>query len=258
MADAQALPAHVTALGTELAGLGGVVAVALGGSRAIGAQRPDSDWDLFVYYRASQHPLDPAELRQLCHDGHVTGLRELGPIMNGAAFLTIAGTAIDVLFRDLDVVDGWLQDALRGAFDVLIQHGLVVGAPTYGPVGELALCVPLAGELPRPSYPDALAAAAARRWHLRGCVSLTFAQVHAQTPDAVCCSGMLVDAVLSFAHARLAERREWVLSEKRLVQRAGFEAAQRLLARPGSSSAELTATVSAVSSIVGASAWERP
>ena len=66
---------------------------------------------------------------------------------------------------------------------------------------------------------------------------------------------MLVDAVLSVAHAQLAERREWVLSEKRLVQRAGFEEAQPLLAKPGCTSAELTATVAAVSAILGATPW---
>jgi predicted nucleotidyltransferase len=41
---------------SRLAGLPGVRAVALGGSRAAGTPRPDSDWDFAVYYRGSFDP----------------------------------------------------------------------------------------------------------------------------------------------------------------------------------------------------------
>ena len=79
-----------------------------------------------------------------------------------------------------------------------------------------------------------------------------FAEGHALGGDAVCCAGMLAGAVLCVAHARLAERREWVLNEKRLVRRAGLEEAQALLAGPGSTPAELAATVAAVSTVLRA------
>lgn len=45
----------------RLAALPTVRAVALGGSRAEGTHRPDSDWDLAVYYRG---PFDPAEAEE--------------------------------------------------------------------------------------------------------------------------------------------------------------------------------------------------
>jgi Nucleotidyltransferase domain len=83
------LPAHVAALAAELADLPGPVAVVLGGSRATETHRPDSDWDLGVYYRGSQQPLNPDDLRRLGHDGHVSQLGEWGPIMNGGGWLTI-------------------------------------------------------------------------------------------------------------------------------------------------------------------------
>jgi hypothetical protein len=44
----------------------------------------------------------------------------------------------------------------------------------------------------------------------------------------------------------LAERHEWVLTEKLLVGRAGLDEAQALLANPGQTAAELTATVTRV------------
>ncbi|MGK5742840.1 nucleotidyltransferase domain-containing protein [Micromonospora sp. URMC 103] len=42
---------NVTELAGRLCAVRGVVAVALGGSRARNAHRPDSDWDLGLYYR---------------------------------------------------------------------------------------------------------------------------------------------------------------------------------------------------------------
>ncbi len=245
------LPSHVAALAGELAGLPGALAVVLGGSRASGTHRPDSDWDLGVYYRGSQRPLDPDDLRRLGHQGYVSELGEWGPIMHGGAWLTLDGTPVDVLYRDLDAVEHWLDEARQGRFEVLSQNGYLAGAPTYLPVGELALCQPIAGELPRPGFPDALAATAPERWRGRAGVALMFAQAHAAAADVVCCVGMLAQAVLCAAHARLAQRREWALNEKALVRRAGLDDVQALLAGPGATSAELDDAVTAVGSALG-------
>jgi hypothetical protein len=78
-----------------------------------------------------------------------------------------------------------------------------------------------------------------------------FAQSHAAAPDPVCCAGMLAQAVLCVAHARLAARREWVLNEKRLVHRADLDDAQAALARPGADRTELAAGVAAVGAMLG-------
>jgi predicted nucleotidyltransferase len=210
----------------SLAGLPGVVAVVLGGSRATGTHRPDSDWDLGLYYRGA---FDVGGIRGLGLPGYVSEVGEWGPVVNGGAWLTVDGAAVDVLYRDLDVVEGWLGDAQRGAFEILPQNGYLAGAPTYLPVGELAIAQVLHGVLPRPSFPDALAASAPERWRARAGVALMFAGLH---DDPVARAGMVSLAVLSAAHARLAERREWALNEKRLVERAGLGAARSLLSDP--------------------------
>jgi predicted nucleotidyltransferase len=242
------LPTAVARLATALTDLPGVEAVVLGGSRATGTHRPDSDWDLGLYYRGSRRAFDPEQLRRLGCDGHVSELGEWGPIVHGGAWLTIEGTPVDVLFRDLDTVERWLGDARDGRFDVLVQNGHIVGAPTYLPVGELAICQPITGDqLPRPAFPDALADSAARWWNGRAGVSLMFAGGHAKAGDAVCCAGMLVDAALCTAHARLAQRREWVLNEKRLLRRAGLADLQPLLSPAAAAGPDLTAVVAAVS-----------
>jgi hypothetical protein len=54
----------------------GVVAVSLGGSRAQGTNRPDSDWDVGIYYR---QPLDIGGLRAVAAESGFAGqLTELG------------------------------------------------------------------------------------------------------------------------------------------------------------------------------------
>ena len=186
--------------------------------------RPDSDWDLGVYYRGSGDRSTPRTSARLGHPGQVSELGEWGPIVNGGAWLEIDGTPIDVLFRDLDTVERWLREARRGRFEVLSQNGYVVGAPTYSPsassrsaVRSSASCRARASPTPsRRRRPSAGTDGAA--------VALMFAEIHARAPDAVCCAGMLVQAVLCAGHARLAARREWVLNEKGLVHRAGLEA----------------------------------
>lgn len=245
MTDAS-LPSAVAGLADALSGLPGVEAVVLGGSRATGTHRPDSDWDLGVYYRASRGSFDPARVRALGHPGQVSKLGEWGPVVHGGAWLTVDGTPVDVLFRDLDLVEGWMADAQDGRFEVLTQTGYIVGAPTYLPVGELAICRPIAGDVPRPAFPAPLAASAPARWGGRASVSLMFARGYAEARDSVCCAGMLIDAALCTAHARLAQRREWVLNEKRLLHRAGLDEIEALVALTTAPGTTLGAAVAAV------------
>jgi len=249
--DAPALPTAIARLARELAGLPGVEAVVLGGSRAVGAQRADSDWDLGLYYRGSQAAFEPEQVRAFGYAGYVSALGEWGPIVHGGAWLTVDGIPVDVLFRDLDRVEAWVADAEDGRFEVLVQHGYLVGAPTYLPVGELALCRPIHGELPRPGFPEPLAAGAHMRWEGRASVSLMYAARYAAVSDAVCCTGMLVDAALSAAHGRLAQRREWTLNEKRLLQRADLDAVHGLLSPATIATSGLPGTVAAVAGLLG-------
>jgi len=220
------LPAPIARLAGALAALPGVAAVVLGGSRADGTERPDSDWDLGLYYRGT---FEPDHVRGLGLPGYVSAVGEWGPIVNGGAWLTVDDTPVDVLYRDLDVIERWHDDARHGRFDILAQNGYLAGAPTYLPVGELAIAQPLGGELPRPGFPDALAAAAPERWNARASLALMFAELHA---DAVARTGQLANAILCAGHARLAKRREWVLNEKRLVERAGLQETAALLGAP--------------------------
>jgi hypothetical protein len=110
------------------------------------------------------------------------------------------------------------------------------------PVGELALCRPIMGEPPRPGFPAALAATATECWCGGAAVGLMFGAGVRGCGGRGLLRGDARRGHLCIAHARLAERREWVVNEKALVQRADLDAVQTLLATPGATSAELAET----------------
>ena len=76
-------------VGGRLADLPGVQAVTLGGSRAAGNHRPDSDWDFAVYYRGA---FTPGSIRSLGWPGEVCQIGGWGGgVFNGGAWLTSMG-----------------------------------------------------------------------------------------------------------------------------------------------------------------------
>jgi hypothetical protein len=214
----------------ELAALPGVVAVTLGGSRARGEHRPDSDWDFAVYYRGH---FDPDTLRAKGFAGTVFDVGAWGGgVMNGGAWLTIEDRRVDVHYRDLDDVELRLAEALAGRFhkEYLLFH--VAGIPSYVVVAELALNRVLRGSLPVPEYPAALAEHATRRWHDDAVLSLDYGRtvLRSQKDTTVAMANALC-ALTEEAHSRMAAAAQWVLNEKGLVRRASLEEEAKVLLR---------------------------
>ncbi|EIV91354.1 nucleotidyltransferase domain-containing protein [Frankia sp. QA3] len=228
-----------------LAGLPTVEAVTLGGSRAQGAHRPDSDWDLAIYYRGD---FDPQCLRDLGYDGEVSEVGGWGGgVFNGGAWLRIAGRPVDVHYRDLDVVEEQLAKAERGEFhsEPLMFH--LAGIPSYLVVGELAINRVLVGSLPRPGYPEALRLSAPRIWSDRAALTLSYAEHnHAPHGRAAQCAGLLALAASDYAHAVLAARGAGVTNEKRLLDRGGMRGVDDIIAGLTGQTGVLTEAVTAV------------
>ncbi|GAB2603947.1 nucleotidyltransferase domain-containing protein [Streptomyces capparidis] len=215
----------------RLAALPAVRAVSLGGSRARGNHRPDSDWDFALYYRGAFRPRD---LRDLGWPGEVSEIGGWGGgVFNGGAWLRVDGRRVDVHYRDLDSVEHELAEARRGRFRVepLLFH--LAGIPSYLVVGELALHTVLRGTLPAPEYPAALREAAPRVWW--GMAEHTFAYAragHAAHGRTAQCAGLVVQAAAYAAHAVLAARGVWVTNEKELLAGAGLREIDDLITAP--------------------------
>ncbi|WP_028933278.1 nucleotidyltransferase domain-containing protein [Pseudonocardia spinosispora] len=226
--------AHVA---DRLIALPHVDAVTLGGSRAQRTHRPDSDWDMAVYYRDT---FDPGDLRALGWPGEVFELGAWGGgVFNGGAWLEVDGRRVDVHYRDLCSVEHELAEARAGRFRIepLLFH--LAGIPSYLVVAELGINEVLRGQLPRPTYPAALRAAAPTVWWNSAELLFGYARSsHAAHARLTQCVGLLAQGTSQAAHAVLAARGEWVTNEKTLLSRAGLAQVDELLAdaRPTSGS----------------------
>ncbi|AXG78125.1 DUF4037 domain-containing protein [Streptomyces paludis] len=241
----------------RLAEVPGVVGVMLGGSRARGEQRADSDWDLGVYYRDTP---DLGALRALAGPGvEVAGPGGWGPWVNGGAWLRVDGVAVDWILRDLDRVERVWADCREGRYEVGTQPGHPLGfwSPCYA--GEVALGDVLAdpsGELTdlrrrTTAYPEPLREALmAGAWEAEFLVAAAMKGAHRS--DTLFVSLCLSRAVGVLVQSLYAEDRRWCLNEKgALAVAATLPSAppdfgprvRRLLGAPGESAEALTATV---------------
>ncbi|MFI5866217.1 DUF4037 domain-containing protein [Streptomyces sp. NPDC051546] len=248
----------------RLAGVPGVRGVMLGGSRARGEHRPESDWDLGVYYRG---PLDLAALGALAGpDVEVAGPGGWGPWVNGGAWLRVDGVAVDWILRDLDRVERVWQDCREGRYEVGVQPGHPLGfwSPCYP--GEVALGQVLAdpaGELAAlrtsvAAYPEPL-----RKALLAGAWEAEFlaagAAKGAARADALYVSLCLSRAFGILVQALYAADRRWCLNEKGALAAADLlpsappafgERVRTLLGAPGTTPDSLTATVTEARTLI--------
>jgi hypothetical protein len=222
-------PEFLTEVADALAGLPAVRAVALGGSRAQGTQRPDSDWDLAIYYRGD-FPVQ--SLRDLGWRGEISEIGGWGGgVFNGGAWLSIDGRRVDIHYRDLDSIEHELAESRAGRFRIepLLFH--LAGIPTYLVVAELAVNRVLRGTLPRPSYPEPLRRSAPRAWSARAEMGLDYAlRNHAPRGRVTLVAGSIAVAATQLAHAVLAARGEWVTNEKLILDRAGLRGVDEVVA----------------------------
>jgi predicted nucleotidyltransferase len=230
---------HVT---ERLVALPGIQAVTLGGSRAQGTHRDDSDWDMGIYYRGA---FDPQALRDLGWPGEVSEIGGWGGgVFNGGAWLKPEGRHVDVHYRDLDTIDYEIAEANEGRFRIepLMFH--LAGIPSYLVVGELAINRVLHGRLPRPDYPAMLRRNAPKIWWGNTQMTLSYAQAnHARHGRLAQCVGLLAQATTQAAHAILAARGEWVTNEKTLLTQANLREIDQILADAHPEPHHLTNTV---------------
>jgi predicted nucleotidyltransferase len=246
MSEAEFLD-HIAA---RLGELPGVDAVALGGSRAQGTERPDSDWDLAVYYRDR---FDPQDLRKVGWPGEVSELGGWGGgVFNGGAWLRVDGRRVDVHYRDLNRIDLELAEAEAGRLHIepLMFH--LAGIPSYLVLAELAVNRVLRGRLPRPIFPAALQASAPREWWANAEMVMDYARTnHAPYGRLASCVGLLAQGASQAAHAVLAARAEWVTNEKTLLDRASLRSVDAIIATATDDPARLRQIVNETHAVCG-------
>ncbi|MDR7327889.1 nucleotidyltransferase domain-containing protein [Catenuloplanes sp. NPDC020197] len=222
--DVRVKDARLIEIADRLAGVGGVAAVVLGGSRARGTHRPDSDYDLGLYYRGD---LDVAALRTLAADvtgadTEVTARGGWGPWVDGGGWLTVDGARVDWIYRDLGRAERIRADCEAGRFEIGFQPGHPLGFYSHVYAGEVALCRPLAVtdrsflDLRAKPYPPALGdALVAGLWEAGFML-----EIAAKTPDPVYRAGCMFRLVGVVCQAMHGHAGRWLINEKGMVESA--------------------------------------
>lgn len=136
---------QVRLIAQDLSLVHGVRAVALGGSRARGTHRPDSDFDLGLYVDADVDRAALAEIASRWSEAETAFAPAggWGPWVDSGAWLTVQGTPVDLILRDVDRVTEQCEKAVRGEFGFHVQPGHPFGFLDVAYAGEVAICVPL-------------------------------------------------------------------------------------------------------------------
>jgi Nucleotidyltransferase domain len=220
----------LTSIGQRLVGVPGVLAVALGGSRARGTHTPTSDIDLGLYY---EDEFDRDALISLAQEfggasATVTAPGEWGPWVDGGGWLDIQGVDVDWIFRDINRVEDSVRAAERGETTRHHQLGHPFGIPEYAYAAEVALSRILADPTGRlgalkdelRDYPAQLSDALVRDL-AEADFNIAIARKGLARQDAVYISGCLFQALIVSSNAIHAAAGQWVTNEKGAVARAG-------------------------------------
>ncbi len=220
----------------------GVAAIVLGGSRGSGRHRPESDYDIGLYYRR-ERPFDFAALESAAaqldderRPGLVTRYGGWGPWVDGGGWLTVRGQAVDLIYRDLARVDRILEDALVGRYECHYQIGHPAGFPSIIYAGEIASCHVLwdpegaidVRKRRLSVYPEALRNTVIAHSIDEARFSVLIGHKGAQRGDVAYVAGCAYRAAACVTQAIFALNRQWWLNEKGSVALAdGFTATPR-------------------------------
>jgi predicted nucleotidyltransferase len=224
-------PALLKRLTDALAAVPGVRAVVLGGSRARGIASERSDYDIGLYYDAAT-PLDIATLRVVVATlddrstaAEITEIGNWGPWINGGGWLTIGGTQVDLLYRDLVRVQAVVDECRAGEVACYFQPGHPHGFVTAIYAAEIAVCVPLTdphGDIARlkaltTPYPEKLRQALTKKFIWEAQFALDNARHGRAGDDINYVNGCCFRAIASLCQVICAANGEYLLNEKGAV-----------------------------------------
>lgn len=242
-----------------------VVAIVLGGSYAAGTQHAASDLDVGLYYWEANPfaiPAIKAIANGLSVQGPptVTGFYEWGAWVNGGAWIQTAQGKVDFLYRNLDHLQRTIAEAHQG-----ITHHDYNQQPTHGfysviYLAETQICLPLydptgvIADLKQQvaTYPAALKAKIVGDCLWLAEFTLLFARDYAAKGDVYNTVGCLTRITSNLTQALFALHERYYLRDKQIMATVGafpnlpdgyVEQINTILARPGSTAAELTQTV---------------
>jgi hypothetical protein len=215
-------------LTSAFAGVPGVAAIVLGGSRARGSAHAASDYDIGLYFTAAA-PLDTERLlaaAKAIADNPaataVTPIGEWGPWIVGGAWLSVEGHKVDLLYRNADAVEAVMTSCRSGQVTIDYQPGHPHGFCSAIWMGEIAYCQPLhdpqalvAGlksiALP---YPRPLRAALIRRFQWEALFGIENAELAIARGEQTHVAGCIYRSLACVAQVLFALNERYLINEK--------------------------------------------
>ena len=214
-----------------LGSIPGIVGVVLGGSRARGTHRADSDIDIGIYYDESLD-FDVNEVGKAAtslDDEHgenvVSSLGEWGEWINGGGWIIVHGYHVDLIFRDVNRVEQVIDDCLAGTVSAHYHTGHPHAYLNVMYMGEISICAILhdptnqiatlqAKTIP---YPQALQDAMVGYFMFEASFSLMFADDNVDKDDVSYVAGHCFRAVSCLNQVLFAKNGEYRINEKKAV-----------------------------------------
>lgn len=250
----------------RLAAVDGIAAVVLGGSRARGTARNNSDVDLALYYDP-QAPFAVQELDAAARElddrhlgGLMTPLGAWGAGVNGGGWLVIGARHVDLLYRDLSRVRAVIEQCLRAEMGAVYQLGHPLGFQNQIYAGEIAVCRPLydpAAEVASLKqlvavYPSRMRRALVDKHLFDAQFEIEIAAGPAERRDIAYVGQCLARAAGFMVLVLYALNQRWFLNEKNaFIESRGFamrpssfhREIENVLAEPGNTSSQLMRSV---------------
>ncbi len=210
----------------------GVTGVVLGGSRARGTHRPDSDIDIGIYYD-SELEFDPSSLNAIAtrlDDAHrtelITALGGWGEWVNGGGWLIVDGFHVDFIFRDIRRVTRVIDDCLSGKVTAHYHAGHPHAYINAMYLGEIAICKILvdrngclkALKTKTTPYPVNMKKSIISYFTFEAGFSLMFAEANADKDDLYYVAGHLFRAISCLNQVLFAVNEEYCINEKKAVK----------------------------------------
>lgn len=206
----------------------GLLGSTLGGSRASGLAKPDSDVDVGLYYDDTNRPPFAdllAVANKLDDRGQVDGYGEYGQWgrwVDGGFWTRVDGQKVDILVRSAQKVDRCLQEGLRGSTRIEYQVGHPHGYTNAHYLGEVALGVILQDPFARirawkdqlDPYPSRLAKPLQAQFIFEADFSLHIAESAAARGDSTHVYGCIYRAIACANQVLFAANGVFLTNEK--------------------------------------------
>lgn len=208
-----------------------ISAIVLGGSRATGTHRPDSDYDIGLYYH-SDSPIESLKIKNIAEtlndtpDPVVTDIGGWGKWVNGGAWLTIKGQRVDFIYRNIERVNEVIQDSIQGKKEFDFYQQPPYGFHSYIYCAEIKVCKPLYDPNNEVSqlkslinrYPPLLKESIIKGFLKEAEFSLVHAQKFASRNETYLLAGCLTRIISDFVQVLYAYNEEFFIGDKKFYK----------------------------------------